>query len=119
MTETMREAPEKLNEDILFLACTRPAAFAGAPMEAWFVIIVSTGVVFLAGGSLLYLASGFFSYAACRVICKHDPNQFSVLFAWAGTKLRCRTRAYWGASSASPLRVREPRNWRELKKQGA
>lgn len=114
----MAEAPGKLNEDTLFLACTRPAMYAGVPMEAWFVIIISTGIIFLAGGSLLYLVSGLFCYAACRLICKHDPNQFSVLFAWMNTKLRCRTRLYWGASTSSPLRVREPRNWRELKKQG-
>lgn len=105
---------ERPTEDILFLACTRPAMWAGVTVEALFVIMITTGIIFLAGGSLLYLLAGVFIYAACRAICAHDPNQFSVLFAWMGTKLRCRTRPYWGASTVSPLRVRKPRNWREL-----
>lgn len=107
---------DKLNEDILFLACTRPAMWAGVTMEAVFIIIILTGLIFLAGGSLLYLLVGAFIYAACRAICANDPNQFSIIFAWAKTKLRCRTRVYWGASSVSPLRVGKARNWRELHK---
>ncbi|NTA19891.1 type IV secretion system protein VirB3 [Agrobacterium tumefaciens] len=112
----MANDDEKPTEDILFLACTRPAMFAGVTMEAVFVIIVLTGLVFLVGGSLLYLLVGVFIYAACRAICANDPNQFSIIFAWAATKLKCRTRAYWGASSVSPLRVKKARNWREVQK---
>lgn len=107
----------KPTEDVLFLACTRPAMMAGVTIEAGFVIIIVTGIIFLAGGSLLYLLSGLFIYAACRAMCAHDPNQFAVIAAWARTKLRCRTRAYWGGSSTvSPMRVRKPRNWREFQK---
>jgi len=112
-------APERPVEDILFLACTRPTMIAGVTLEAGFVIIITTGIIFLTGGSLLYLLSGLFIYAACRAICAHDPNQFAIIFAWTRTKLRCRTRSYWnGNSTISPLRVRKPRNWRELQKWG-
>ena len=51
---------DRLVEDTLFLACTRPAMVAGVPMEAMGVNVILTGVVFLAGGNLFYLlvASG-------------------------------------------------------------
>jgi len=108
---------EKPVEDILFLACTRPAMMAGVTIEAGFVIIISTGIIFLVGGSLLYLLSGLFIYAACRAICAHDPNQFAIIFSWAQTKLRCKTRAYWGGfSTSSPLIVGKARKWREMRK---
>ena len=109
-------AADKPKEDMLFLACTRPAMMAGVTIEAGFVIFMATGIIFLACG-LLYLLSGVFIYAACRAMCAHDPNQFAILFAWARTKMRCRTRAYWGGSSTvSPLRARKPLHWREFKK---
>ncbi|PSH70129.1 type IV secretion system protein VirB3 [Phyllobacterium brassicacearum] len=108
---------EKPTEDLLFLACTRPTMMAGVTIEAGFIILIVTGIVFLAGGSLLYLLSGVFIYAACRTMCAQDPNQFAILFAWARTRMRCKTRAYWGGSSTvSPLRVRKPRTWREFEK---
>lgn len=42
-----------LDEDILFLACTRPAMMAGVTIEAWFVIGLGTLMIFLISGSLL------------------------------------------------------------------
>ena len=83
-------APDTENptEDLLFLACTRPAMMAGVTIEAGFIILIVTSIVFLAGGSLLYLLSGVFIYAACRAMCAQDPNQFAILFAWTRTKMR-------------------------------
>ena len=45
-------AEERLTEDPLFLACTRPAMVLGVPMEAMGVNVILSGVVFLVGGSL-------------------------------------------------------------------
>lgn len=115
----MADRSDKLDEDILFLACTRPAMMAGVTIEAWFVIGLGTLMIFLISGSLLYLLCGGFVYAACRLACKHDPNQFGLIFAWLRTKARCRTRTYWGASSASPLSLRAPRRARDLERIGA
>ena len=108
---------ERPTEDVLFLACTRPAMMFGVTIEAGFVIIIVSGIVFLAGDSLLYLLSGLFIYAGCRAVCASDPNQFAVIFAWGRTKMRCKTRAYWGdLSTVSPLRVRRVRSWRDFQK---
>lgn len=43
---------ERLTEDTLFLACTRPAMIAGVPVEAMGVNIMVSGFAFLARGSL-------------------------------------------------------------------
>jgi type IV secretion system protein VirB3 len=45
------EADERLTEDTLFLACTRPAMVAGVPMEAMGLNLMLTATVFLAAHS--------------------------------------------------------------------
>jgi type IV secretion system protein VirB3 len=96
---------EELAEDTLFLACTRPAMFLGVPVEALSLNIMLTGIVFLAGGSPLYLLTGGVVHLVFRAIVRTDHNAFRVLFVWLETKARCRNSAWWGGSSVSPLRV--------------
>lgn len=38
---------ERLTEDTLFLACTRPATVAGAPMEAMGINLIVSATLFL------------------------------------------------------------------------
>ena len=95
---------EELNDDILFLACTRPAMIAGVPMEAFGFNIIITGVAFLGGNNLLYLLVAPVLHVVFRLIVKNDYNQFRVLLVWFNTKLRCRNRGVWGGSSGSPIR---------------
>ena len=40
------EADERLTEDTLFLACTRPAMIAGVPMEAMGLNLMVTATVY-------------------------------------------------------------------------
>lgn len=100
----------RLNEDILFLACTRPAMIAGVTYGAWAVIAMGTLLFFLIGGSLIYLLCGVFGYSICRLICKNNPNQFELITSWLDTKFRCPTRFFWKAVSCSPLRLHKPTN---------
>lgn len=109
---------ERLAQHTLFLACTRPAMFHGVTLEAFVVNLFLTGTMFLALKSIFYLGVAPFIHLALRQICKNDPNAFRVLFEYAATKGRCRTRRFWGASTVSPLRLRRPRSVRELKKEG-
>jgi type IV secretion system protein VirB3 len=83
---------ERLTEDPLFLACTRPAMIMGVPMEAMGVNVILSGVVFLVGGSLLYLLVAPALHLVFRAICRADHNAF-------------RNGALWGGSSVSPLPV--------------
>jgi type IV secretion system protein VirB3 len=45
---------ERLVEDTLFLACTRPAMILGVTMEAMGLNVIFSSVLFVLAGSLLY-----------------------------------------------------------------
>lgn len=96
-------AEERLAEDPLFLACTRPAMVMGVPMEAMGVNVILSGLVFLIGGSLLYLLVAPVLHMVFRAICRADHNAFRLLFVYVDTKGRARNLALWGGSSPSPL----------------
>ncbi len=98
-----QDSEERLAEDTLFLACTRPAMILGVPMEAMGVNIILSAIVFLAGHSLLYLLIAPILHMVFRAICKSDHNAFRVLWLYVETKGRSRNGALWGGSSATPL----------------
>ena len=97
------EADERLTEDTLFLACTRPAMVAGVPMEAMGLNLMVTATVFLAAHSPAYLLIAPAVHVVFRAICKHDHNAFRVLWMFVDTKGRARNGATWGGSSSTPL----------------
>ena len=97
---------EPLTTDTLFLACTRPAMFAGVTVEAMGINVFVTTLLFLGLGSIFYALIGVVLHGLCRVIVRHDHNAFRVLAGWADTKGRYRTTAYWGGSSVTPLRLK-------------
>lgn len=101
----MTEDDERITEDTLFLACTRPAMVMGVPVEAMAMNVIVTGFVYLVGHSLLYLSFGVALHLIFRLIVKHDHNAFRVLLMWFETKGRARNRSWWGGSSHSPLKV--------------
>lgn len=94
---------ERLAEDPLFLACTRPAMVMGVPMEAMGINVILSGIVFLVGGSLLYLLVAPALHLVFRAICKADHNAFRLLLVYVDTKGRSRNGATWGGSSPTPL----------------
>ena len=96
-------AEERLIDEPLFLACTRPAMVMGVPMEAMGVNVIVSGVIFLVGGSLLYLLAAPVMHLVFRAICKADHNAFRILFVYIDTKGRSRNGGLWGGSSTSPL----------------
>ena len=109
--------------DTLFLACTRPAMFLGIPIQAFGVLIIGCGEVFVLSGlathsvwRLVWCAAlALASYAICRVLTAIDHNIFGILFLWLTTKGRAsRNATFWGGSSASPSPLRGPRKAREV-----
>lgn len=99
---------ERLTEDTLFLACTRPAMILGVPVEAMIANMMLAGILFLMAGSLIYLAVAPVLHVIFRGIVKYDPNAFRLLFLWMETKGRTRNGGYWGGGSPTPLRVARP-----------
>jgi type IV secretion system protein VirB3 len=102
----MSEDPERLTEEVLFLACTRPALVLGVPMEAMGVNLIVSCVAFLSGGSLLYLLVAPALHLVFQAVCKADPNAFRVLWLALETRGRARNGGLWGGSSTSPLPLR-------------
>lgn len=94
-----------LEEDILFLACTRPAMIAGVTMEAMGANIILTTILFILAGSIAYALIGLVFHVVFKAVVKHDHNMFRVLLAWVETRGRSRNGTYWGGSSLSPLRL--------------
>ncbi|CAN7621635.1 type IV secretion system protein VirB3 [Phenylobacterium sp. LjRoot219] len=105
---------DRLVEDTLFLACTRPATVAGVPIEAMAVNIILTGIVFLAAGDLLYLLIAPVLHLVFCAICKNDHNAFRLLFAFVETKGRARNVRLWGGSSCTPLPLRRRFNLKDV-----
>jgi len=108
------EPEERLAEDTLFLACTRPAMVAGAPMEAVGLNLIVSATVFLAAHSPFYLLIAPVLHLVFRAVCKHDHNAFRVLWQYVETKGRSRNAATWGGSSATPLPLRRRYNAQEV-----
>jgi type IV secretion system protein VirB3 len=100
------EPEDRLREDPLFLACTRPATVAGVPMEAMGVNLVLSATAFLAAHSLVWLLIAPVLHLVFRAVCRHDPNAFRVLWQYLDTKGRARNAGTWGGSSAPPLPLR-------------
>ncbi|NIJ15320.1 VirB3 family type IV secretion system protein [Sphingobium vermicomposti] len=97
---------ERLREETLFLAVTRPTMWLGVPLEASLPIALAACLTLIVSGNPLYAAAiGGACLAVARLIVRHDANAFRLLWLWTLTKARCRNRSWWGGSSYSPLPV--------------
>ncbi len=95
---------EALAKNPLFLAVTRPALWAGIPIEAAaFLLIVSASALIETNNPIYAAVVVGLGYSISRLIVRHDVNAFRLLFLWSRTKLGSRNRAFWGGSSYSPL----------------
>ena len=95
----------KLEEDTLFLACTRPAMIAGVTMEAMGANVMMTTILYIIAGSIAYALVGVVFHLIFRALVKHDHNMFRILLAWIETRGRSRNGAHWGGASLTPLRL--------------
>ncbi|MGK6315616.1 type IV secretion system protein VirB3 [Neorhizobium sp. DT-125] len=94
-----------LEEDTLFLACTRPAMVAGVTMEAMAVNVMLTTILYIVSGSILYALVGVVFHVVFRALTKHDHNMFRILLAWIETRGRSRNGAFWGGATLTPLKL--------------
>ena len=97
---------DRLREEVLFLAVTRPTMWLGVPIEASTPIALAACVTLIVTSNPLYaIALGAAAFAVARLVVRHDANAFRLLMLWTRTKARCRNRLWWGGSSYSPLPV--------------
>ncbi|WP_375668252.1 MULTISPECIES: type IV secretion system protein VirB3 [unclassified Bartonella] len=103
---------DKLTEDTLFLACTRPAMIAGVTVEAMGLNGIGTMILFIMAGNIFLLTFGVMLHFIFKEILKHDHNKFRILLTWQKTSIFARNSSLWGGGSISPLRL--IRNYEEL-----
>ncbi|MGI0524687.1 type IV secretion system protein VirB3 [Rhizobium giardinii] len=103
-----------IEEDILFLACTRPAMIAGVTMEAMGLNVMLTTILYITAGSLAYALVGVVFHFLFRTLVKHDHNMFRILLSWIETRGRSRNTSYWGGATLSPLRLTRRYDERDL-----
>lgn len=100
----MSDAAESPIKDALFLAVTRPALWAGIPIEAAVLLLIASASVLIQSNSPVYAALiAAFGYSISRMVVRHDINAFRLLFLWGRTKMGNRNRVFWGGSSYTPL----------------
>lgn len=100
----MNDAAELPIKDALFLAVTRPALWAGIPIEAAVLLLITSAAVLIQSNSPVYAALvAAFGYSISRLVVRHDVNAFRLLFLWGRTKMGNRNRMFWGGSSYTPL----------------
>ena len=91
-----------MQQDILFLALTRPPMVFGVTYTFLVVNVLLTGLVFIWSGSLWALLLSAPIHLTGYVSCIRDPRRFDV---WR-VKLRAappaQTRLFWGANSYRP-----------------
>src|SRR3546814_2137553 len=81
------DGQEEMTKDPLFLAVTRPALWAGVPIEAGALIIMAGAITLVGSGNPLYGgAAAVALYAMARLIVRHDVNAFRLIFLWGRTK---------------------------------
>ncbi|APG88059.1 type IV secretion system protein VirB3 (plasmid) [Sinorhizobium americanum CCGM7] len=94
-----------LEEDTLFLACTRPAMVAGVTMEAMGVNLMLTTILYVLAGSVGYAFFGVVLHLFFRTLVKQDHNMFRLLIGSIETRGRSRNGAHWGGTSLTPLKL--------------
>lgn len=106
----MRDNAETLVKNPLFLAVTRPALWAGIPIEAAVLLLITSASVLIETNNPVYAGLVVaFGYSISRLIVRHDVNAFRLLFLWGQTKLGSRNAGFWGGSSYTPLPLDEIR----------
>ncbi|RVG67467.1 VirB3 family type IV secretion system protein [Sinorhizobium meliloti] len=110
----MADSRPALEEDTLFIACTRPAMIAGVTMEAMGTNIMLTTILYIVAGSVAYALVGVVFHLVFRALVKHDHNMFRILLACVETRGRYHNSAYWGGATLSPLKLARKYDERDL-----
>ena len=88
----------------LFLAVTRPALFAGIPIEAAVFVLLCSVITLIGTSNPVYgLVVAAVMFGLSRLIVRQDVNAFRLIFLWGRTKAANRNRVFWGGSSYTPL----------------
>ena len=98
---------ERLHEDTLYLAATRPALFAGVPLSLAGVFLMLAGFVIVFLKNPLYELAMLPLWYGARILVSHDYNAIRVVGLALRTCWRSVDSADWGGASLStnPIKV--------------
>src|SRR3546814_13082605 len=98
------DGQEEMTKDPLFLAVTRPALWAGVPIEAGALLIMAGAITLVGSGHPLYGgAAAVALYAMARLIVRHDVDDFRLIFLLGRAQAADRNSGIWGGASNTPL----------------
>jgi type IV secretion system protein VirB3 len=106
--------PERLEEDTLYLAATRPALFAGVPLPVAGAFLMLAGFVIVLLQNPLYELMMLPLWLGVRVVVSRDYNAVNVIYLYFLTAARGVDGAAWGGASVSPNPVRVPARGRGM-----
>ena len=89
-------------QDMLFLALTRPAMVWGVTYSFLVINLVLTGMVFVWTGSFLALLAGVPVHVVGYIACLREPRRFDLWYVRLRHALPTSTRFFWGANSYRP-----------------
>ena len=93
---------ERLDENPLFIAATRPALFAGVPLPIAGAMLMVGGFIIVLLQNPLYELVMLPIWFGARVIVSRDYNAVNVVYLWLKTAARSIDGAVWGGASVSP-----------------
>lgn len=99
---------ERLEEDTLYLAATRPALFAGVPLPVAGIMLMIAGFVIVLFKNPLYELVMLPLWFGTRIVMARDYNAVNVVLLFLRTAGRSVDSPTWGGSSVSPNPIRVP-----------
>ena len=105
---------EPLKEDILYLAATRPALFAGVPLPVAGLFLMAVGFVIVLFKNPFYEIIMLPLWTGARFVVARDYNATNVLLLWLRTAGRSVDSLAWGGSTVSPNPIKVPRRGRGM-----
>ncbi len=105
---------ERLEEDTLYLAATRPALFVGVPLPVAGAFLMLAGFVIVILQNPLYELVMLPLWFGARVLVSRDYNAVNVITLYLLTAARGVDGSKWGGASVSPHPIRVPARGRGM-----
>jgi type IV secretion system protein VirB3 len=105
---------ERLEEDTLYLAATRPALFAGVPLPVAGCFLMIAGFVIVILQNPFYELMMLPLWFGAKVIVERDYNAVNVVYLFLVTAARGVDGSKWGGASVSPIPIRVPKRGRGM-----
>lgn len=103
-----------LDEDILYIAATRPALFFGVPLPIAGSFLMLGGFIIVILQNPLYELVMAPLWLGARLLVERDYNAANVIMLWLTTSARGVDAAHWGGASVSPNPIKVPNRGRGI-----